>query len=152
MKPFNQINEKIIQKAGEFTKYFTRIKKHDPDNEILILKKLAPEELKNLVQNAHADFLPDDFRYDFIYEALQAFADCQVDDDLDDIFLEAAIYNHRLIEWLGSNIKRVGYCDEAQSEYGLENPDVMALITHGQQMEKDEVLALVREALISLCT
>lgn len=152
MNPSNQINEKIILKAHEFSKYFTHIKKHDPDNEILILEKSASEGLNDLVQNAHDDFLPDDFRYEFIYSALQAFADCQVDDDLDEVFLEADIYNHRLIEWLGSNLKRIGYCDEAQSEFGLENPDVMTLITYGQQMEKDEVLALVREALISLCT
>jgi len=151
MNPSNQINENIIQKAQEFTKYFTRIQKQDPDKKILILNDSAPEELKDLVQKAHADYPPDDFRYEFIYSAFQAFADCQVDDDLDEVFMEADIYNHRLIEWLGSNLKRIGYCDEAQSEFGLENPDVMTLITYGQQMEKDEVLALVRESLISLC-
>ncbi len=146
------LNEKIIQKAQNFSEYFSSIKKHDPDKEILILKDEAPEELKDLVRQAHADFLPDDFRYEFIHAAIQAISDCQADQDLDEVFLEADIYSHSLIEWLGSNLKRICYCDEAQAEFGLENPDVITLITNGQQMEKDEVLALVRESMISLCS
>ncbi len=145
-----QLNEKVALKAGEFVNYFKRMIRDGGQQEIYILEDHAPSDLEELIQNAHGDFLPDDFRYETIYSALLAFWDCN--SDLDEVNLEADIYNHDLINWLSSSLKRINYCDGAQLEFGIEKVDVITLISYGQQIEKDEIVALVRESLISLCT
>ena len=147
----NQINEQVASKADQFSKYFKTIVRDGSRQEIYILKDDAPDELVGLVRKAHGDFLPDDFRYETILDALYAFVDCE-DVDMDDVRVEADIYTHDLLRWLSSNLNRVGYCDQAQDEFGLDKVDTLTLITHGQQMEKDEIVSLVRESLISLCT
>jgi hypothetical protein len=146
----SQLNEEVASKAKEFLNYFKTITRHGSEQEIYILEDDAPAALEELVQNAHGDFFPDDFRYKTIYSALSAFADCNTDPE--EVRLEADIYTYDLTRWLGSNLRRVSYCDEAQSKFGLEKVDVITLISYGQQVEKDEIVALVREALISLCT
>lgn len=152
MTPSNQIKEKVISKAKEFSEHFTRIVHHETKKEFYILDDTVPPALEDLVREAHGEFLPDDFRYEVIYSALVAFADCRTTDDLEEVRVEADVYSHDLIRWLGSNLRRIAYCDEAQAEFGLEMADVMTLITYGQQREKDEIVDLVREGLISLCT
>lgn len=152
MTSSNQINAKVIAKAEEFSKHFTKIVHQETKREFYVLDDTAPSTLKDMVRAAHGDFFPDDFRYEVIYSALLALAECRPDDDLEEVRVEVDIYSHELIQWLGSNLKRITYCDEAQSEFGLEMADVMNLITYGQQREKDEIVDLVREALISLCT
>lgn len=142
------LNEKISKKANEFLQYFKKIKRNE-NEEFYTLEDQAPSELKELVREAHGDFLPDDFRYRTICDALYAFADCGSDQNLDEIRLEPDIYYHDLLKWLSSNLKRVFYCDEAISEFGLEKVDTMVLITHGQQFEKDEVIFIVRNLLIN---
>lgn len=145
----NQINEKIISKASEFVPFFKTIVREGSHHEIVTLKDDAPDELVDLIHTAHGDFLPDDFRYEVIHDALCAFADCE---NPDDVRVEADIYNHDLLRWLSSNLKRIGYCDEAQTEFGLDKSDVMTLITYGQQIEKNEIVSCVREELIAICT
>ncbi len=150
MNQSKSLNEKMIKKADEFLSYFRKIARTDGE-EIYVIQEGSPQELKELTRGAHGDFLPDDFRYKTIHDALCAFADCHIDDELDEIRVEADIYNHDLLKWLSSNLKRISYCDGAKAEFGLEDADLMTLITYGQQMEKDEIVALVRESLIVLC-
>ena len=152
MTSSNQINEKVIAKAKEFSEHFTKIVHQETNREFYVLDDTVPPALEDLVRASHGEFFPDDFRYEVIYSALLAFAECRLEDDLEEVRVEVDVYNHDLIRWLGSNLKRIAYCDEAQAEFGLEMADVMTLITYGQQREKDEVVDLVREALISLCT
>ncbi|HBF13408.1 MAG TPA: hypothetical protein DDW49_08515 [Deltaproteobacteria bacterium] len=147
----NQLNQQIASKADQFSQYFKTIVREGNKHEVYVLKDNAPDELVDLIHKAHGDFMPDDFRYETILDALYAFAGCD-NADIDDVRLEADIYTHDLLQWLGSNLNRVGYCDQAQDEFGLEKADVLTLITYGQQMEKDEIVSLVREGLISLCT
>ncbi|MCP5468559.1 MAG: hypothetical protein H7A32_04745 [Deltaproteobacteria bacterium] len=146
----NNLNEKIAKKAEELLIYFKKITR-DNGEEIYTLQAGAPQELKDLVYAAHGDFLPDDFRYETIHSALCAFADCHFDEELDEIKVEADIYNHELLKWLSSNLNRIGYCDDAIVEFGLQSNDLMTLITYGQRMEIDEIVASVRESLIELC-
>ncbi len=150
MKTSEQLNEKITLKADEFLKYFKTITREGSRHEIYILENDAPESLKELVREAHGDFFPDDFRYESIHDALCKFSDCN--EDLDEVSLEADIYHHDLLRWLSSSLNRITYCDEAKDEFGLTDVDLMTLITYGQQREKDEIVSLIREFLISLCT
>ncbi len=69
------LNEKISKKADKFLSYF-KMTKRNPNEEIYTLENNAPIELRELVREAHGDFLPDDFRYETICDALSAFADC----------------------------------------------------------------------------
>lgn len=147
----NPINEQVASKASEFSTFFKTIIRNGSRDEVYVLKDDAPDELKALIRKAHGDFMPDDFRYETILDALYAFAECE-DADMEDVRLEADIYTTDLQRWFGSHLNRVGYCDQAQDEFGLDKADTMTLITYGQQMEKDEIVSLVREYLISLCT
>ncbi len=143
------LTEKIADKAAEFLDHFQCIKVDRSEEEIYTLKDQAPPSLKDLVREAHGDFLPDDFRYETIQDALCALSDGL--EDLDEVRLEADIYHHDLLKWLSSNLKRIAYCDEAKEEFGLQEVDLMTLITYGQLREKEEILASVRESLIQIC-
>jgi hypothetical protein len=106
-------------------------------------KKAEEERCRALSLAGHndGDMLPDDWRYDFVREALGAIEDAS---DFDDIEVEADIYNSELTDWLGSHGHRPGYCDEAVEE-GLVSEDASMIdrIQMGQYMEKREVLAAV---------
>ena len=147
----NQLNQQIASKADQFCHFFQSITRNGSRHEVYVLKDDAPDELVALIRRAHGDFMPDDFRYETTLDALNAFAECE-DVDMDDVRLEADIYTHDLLRWLSSHLNRVGYCDQAQEEFGLDKTDITTLITYGQQMEKDEIVSLVRKYLISLCT
>ena len=152
MNPSKNLHEKIAKKVKEFLKYFQITTRPGNDlDKIYTTYNHADEALDELVRKAHGDLLPDDFCYEIIYEALYAFADCTSDDELYEVTLEADIYYHQLLKWLSSNLKRIDYCNEARAEFGLQDTDLMTLVTYGQQMEKDEIVALVRESLIALC-
>ena len=146
----NNLNEKVAKEAEELLIYFKQVTRNDGEK-IYTLQDGAPEELRDLVYAAHGDFLPDDFRYETIHSALCAFANCHFDEELDEIRVEADIYNHNLLKWLNSSLKRVAYCNEAILEFGLQSNDLMTVTTYGQQMEIDEIVALVRESLIAIC-
>ncbi len=92
------------------------------------------------------DVLPDDYRYAFMVEALNAIEDAS---DLDDIRMEADVYTSALTAWLGSRNYRTSYCDEAVTEFGVANADMFTRMSLGQLMEKEEVLGAVKEHLQS---
>lgn len=96
---------------------------------------------------AHGEMFPDDWRYAFIVEALDAIADSS-DQDAEDAYLEADIYNHQLIAWLGSHGHRPAYVDEAVSGLSTDQrEDIISDIQKGQAAEKNEVLDTVRREL-----
>lgn len=93
--------------------------------------------------HGHGDMLPDDWRYQFIVDALDALSENEDADDARDS-LEASIYTHELTEWLGSHGYRPGYCDEALKEYGMDFKDTFSLMQLGQLTEMWEVFDQVR--------
>ena len=118
----------------------------------------APPWLEELCHDAHGTLLPDDWRYSFIVEALDAIAHS---DDPDEAESEVDVYTHELLSWLASNLDRVGYCDEAAEE-GLvsrppaasrrgpwRGPSLIERISMGQLMERREVTASVLDSLRS---
>lgn len=123
------------------------------------LKEGAPDELKDLVWKAHdnGEFLPDDYRYDWIQDALGSIADSDADDadELDNYDLNRAreelepdAYCDELAKWFFSNINRARYVDEAVNELEWSKEGgVYAAIGWGQLREKEETYSQVHEAL-----
>lgn len=141
-------SEKTVQTlAAEALRHFEYTGENPPNGlrpNIYIQRSDAPEWLESLVYDAHGDYLPDDWRYSFIVEALRS-----IQEDGEDAELEADIYNGELLEWLGSNLTRAGYVDEATEEFGYPG-NIMAAIQLGQWQEKQEVLASVLSSLEAL--
>jgi hypothetical protein len=126
--------------------YYSRMKWDERSNGNKFVKfecgddKPAEERCRALALDAHSDMLPDDWRYGFICEALSAICDAS---NLDEIELEADIYNHELTEWVGSHGHRPSYCDDAVSEGLCDGSDMINTLQCGQYMEKREVLGAV---------
>jgi hypothetical protein len=120
--------------AREASSYFERALRdeNDPDSGYVRTKKDTPEWVTNVIYEAHAGMLPDDWRYDQIENALDVIADS---DDPD------------RIAWLASHGNRQSYCDDAASEFGSESRDVIEMIGLGQYYEAGEIYGLVLQAL-----
>lgn len=132
--------------AKEAAKHFERVKRRPDDEEYIHVQKTgAPEWVNDLCQEAHGDMFPDDLRYSFIVEVLDALADA---DDLDTARdeLEPDVYTHDLTGWLHSRNDRQSYVDDARSEYGNEGT-LSDDLARGQLMEKYEVFDAVRSFL-----
>jgi hypothetical protein len=129
--------------AESYRKYFTQSKRIEGKKFWRTIDG-APPELMLLVQTAHADMLPDDWRYRFIVEALDVIAE-----DGEDATAEPDIYTAKLTAWLASNVSRVGYCDEVEYSYKQQLP-FFELLQLGQQLERQEVLDSVMASLQSI--
>lgn len=125
----------ISERAAEARRHFQTVQRRGED--IWTRTDDAPEWVEELTQKAHRDFLPDDWRYQFIVEALDAIAT-----DGEDATVEADIYNGALYGWLASNVNRASYVDEATEELGHADT-ISQDIAQGQQAEREEVLGLV---------
>lgn len=127
---------------------YAQFEKRTRDNgrEFWALKDGKPEWMQEMCHEAHGGMLPDDWKYQFVLEAVVALSEA---DDPDDVQLEADVYNHELLQWLASHLERAGYVDEAVQSYGIESKgfDLMQVIALGQLHEKEEVLGIVRSYL-----
>jgi len=145
----------IQELAAEATSWFETAKRPDAtrDDYFVRVKDGAPAWVGELVHAAHGGlFLPDDWRYQAIRNALEWIAEADEPEDGAGEFAESAVdvYNDELIVWLGSNLNRIGYCDEAASEFGYDDDSdrgVMGMISMGQYVEASEVYSLVLYAL-----
>jgi hypothetical protein len=136
--------------AAEAAGYFTAgVTREGEDQPIRILKDDRPDWVHELVYSAHGDFGPDDWRYNTIEDALLFIADTDDPDDGSGEFADSAVdvYNGSRLEWLSSNLRRAGYCDEAADELGSEGLDTFERIGLGQYFEASEVYGLVLRSL-----
>ena len=138
--------ETIQDKAKEARKYFKHRTRSSTGESFWTCTDNRPEWVHDMVYTAHAKELPDDYKYQFVVEALDAICDA---DDLDDITIEPDLYNSDLTAWLSSSIARFSYCDDAIAEYGPVK-SLFDLLQLGQQREREEVLYLVIDALEEL--
>lgn len=127
-------------------------RKRDDGTEFVALKDGVPEWALDFVREAHGtEWMPDDYRYETIREALWALADMDEGQDVDELATEFADdtnpYNYDLLKWLASNLRRASYADEAQDE-GLCSPDMdlYQRIALGQYMERREIFQNVLNA------
>jgi hypothetical protein len=111
------------------------------------LKDDAPGWMTTVCRKAHDDarILPDDWRYAFIEDAVDALAAYGDPDDARDS-LEPDIYTSDLTAWLHSRNSRVYYLSEALTEYGPFR-DGFQLLAATQMIEKEEVFQQVVDAL-----
>lgn len=146
----------IGELAGEAFDQFETAKRPDGD-EFTRTKDGAPEWLRDLVREAHGEFLPDDWRYEAIRAALGAIHDAGAEtaDDLDDLAHEFAdghvdVYNHARLKWVSSHLARASYVDRAREELGAPDADLFDQLGLGQYQEALEVFASVRQSLESV--
>jgi hypothetical protein len=107
------------------------------------------EGLDELIRTAHSDMMPEDWKYQFIVDALEAIAES---DDPDSPELEADVYNSDHLRWLSSNLTRAEYVDEWVSNFGIEPSkfNLFEAIGGGQWTEREEVYWLVLSSLREL--
>lgn len=138
----------IQQLAKQYADWFeTAIRNNGTD---YIRLRTEDAQIKNLIYEAHDDMLPDDYKYQFIHEALEAIAE---HDDIEDINLEPDIYNCDLLKWVSSHLSRASYCNDAiENMLGFQDEmDFMAIVSMAQSLEKDKVLQSVRTSLEEIC-
>jgi len=138
------MTEKIRILAGEALAYFEHRERHD-GTKYWAVEDGAPEWVRELAFAAHDDgeMLPEDFRYLFIVEALEAIAE---NPDEPESLLEPVAYTSQLISWLEAYPSyRINLVDKAVSEFGWNG--LFEALQAGYLLEKEEVLALVREFL-----
>lgn len=123
-----------------------QIKTRDDGSTFYCAKDDAPEYVSDLCYDVHDYMLPDDYRYQFLVEALEYIDDNldPLDDSLDSIdpfdACEPDCMNHDLIRWLGSNLSRMYYCDNVMQDYQLDQ--LAHVLMQAQQAERVEVMEL----------
>lgn len=140
----HETREKIRILAGEALAHFEFRDRYDGSG-YWAVKDRAPEWVGNLVWAAHEEgkILPDDSRYLFIVEALEALAE---NPEEPEGLLVPEIYNSQLLKWLeASPSYRAGRVGEAVSLFGWDG--LFEALQAGHLLEKEEVLAIVREFL-----
>jgi hypothetical protein len=123
----------LSRKAREALGYFEKALRRN-GVEFWRAKDGAPQWVTDLCFVAHARgaMLPDDWRYEFIVQALNV-----LDEGSD---LEPDINMSDLCSWLASNVNRVAFVDEAREERGAESLGIVEQLQYGQLAEKQEVL------------
>lgn len=129
-------------------KYFVQ-KKRDNGSEFYSLKEGRPDWMQNICRECHVGMLPDDYKYQFIHDALYLIIENNEEDDASDVQIEPDVYTADLLRWLASSISRTAYMDDASSEYG-PFPQFENHLMAGQQLERQEVFASLRGGLRSL--
>jgi hypothetical protein len=81
--------------------------------------------MTDVIHEAHGDMLPDDWKYEHVYHIASRIADMENEtaDAIRDNEHEICdslvdVYNSNLLAWVGSNLTRAAFVDEAISEMG----------------------------------
>lgn len=139
-----EIREGIRILAGEALAYFEHRTRRD-GTKYWAVEDGAPEWVRKLAFAAHEEgkILPDDARYLFIVESLEALAE---NPEAPESLLEPEAYTSQLLSWLeASPSYRMGFVDEAVGQFGWSG--LFNALQAGYLLEKEEVLALVRRFL-----
>lgn len=131
----------ISHLAEEFYKAF-EWKTRTNGEKYVALKENSPEWMTSAVHAAHADMLPDDWRYKMIRHVLDYMGEQGEDLDEDSKYQicddMVDVYTMHLVDWLTSHGRRVGYVDDANDEYGPSG-NLEAMLQRGQYMEIEEI-------------
>jgi hypothetical protein len=134
-------HDRVQELAEEANTYLQR----DTTRDILLPSDDAPQWFTDLCHYAHGGMIPDDWRYEFIQDALSALEDGADEDRLDPDGLYP--YTADRLGWLASHLDRHGYSDEAAADAGGPPGDILALVAWGMDRELTEVFGLVRTKL-----
>jgi len=132
--------------ASEMSRSFQSAKRPNGE-EFRKLNDDAPAWMTTVCRKAHDDgeMLPDDWRYHFIEQAVDALAAHEESDEARDS-LEPDVYTSELTGWLHSRNSRVYYLDEVKREYG-NFKDAFQLLAAAQLQEKHETFQQALDAL-----
>jgi hypothetical protein len=134
-------NDRVARLAAEANRFLVR----DCTRDILLPSDGAPQWFTDLCHHAHADMMPDDWRYEFIQDALNALEDGADEDRLE---LDALYpYTADRLNWLASHLDRPGYCDEAAEDAGGPPDDILAFVAWGMDREMHEVFGIIHAKL-----
>lgn len=132
--------------AKQVSEKFVHDKRND-GTEFVKLADGAPEWMIDLCREAHGGFLPDDWRYEFIEDAVAQIEDGDEDpEDVEQIYPYTDAQNR----WLASNLCRREYCNETVEEFGGDASTIDQMILLGMQREYEEVFHSVRNFLEDL--
>lgn len=112
-------------------------------------ESIADDWIQELCHTAHGEMLPDDFRYEFIVDALDALSEEEDEDDARDALPEE-IYTHKLIQYMASNAYRIEATEEALHEAiasGDITPGIGTAISRAMCEEQTEVFYSVLSSL-----
>ena len=128
----------------------------DNGAEFRALKDRSPEWMTTVCRKAHddADMLPDDWRYQFISECVNAISEHEgADEDIAEAVntIEADVYTSELTGWLHSRVSRIEWMDQASEAYGKFDT-ISDHLQMAQSMEKEETFFQVLQALRDLAT
>src|SRR5690606_28493130 len=126
---------------GQAYRWFEVAQRLDNQHYVRV-KEEAPEWVGDLVRAAHdnANILPDDWRYDRIYQALSYLADTDPDNWDAHEFADQAVDVNTAdrLHWLGSHSRRAAYVDEAVDNMGWPG-SIYDAIAYGQFYEAQEI-------------
>lgn len=115
-------------------------------DEFVRLTEGRPEWIAEMVQDAHGDMFPDDWKYLTISAACEWIADNDDPLDTSSDFADSMVdvYTGRRFAWLASNLNRAGYCDEALENGMIDlKGGIVELIGAGQYEEAGEIYGSV---------
>jgi hypothetical protein len=126
--------------ASQYLEMFERLNRSDGISTWKVRDDVENDQLRQLIHDAHEEMFPDDYKYNFIVDALSMIADgCDIDDPL----IEYDVYYNQLIWWLASHSDRIWYCNE----YGMYHDNIMSIIQSGQFHERLDVFLSVVNSL-----
>lgn len=131
----------------DYTKYFERVRR---SNGIKFVKLTndAPENLRDLINTIHKEHFCNCMPNDWIYRIVKEAFDDLASDSLEDINIEADIYNHYLAHWFYNNCNQYAheYCNEWLEEFGNGcKLDMIEIIRNGQEMAKERIYCEVND-------
>jgi hypothetical protein len=126
-------------------------KTRDNGEKFYCLKDKAPKWMTGVCCAAHENgaILPDDYRYQFIVDALEIIAEGGTSDEAQEGFdnWESDIYTNSLTAWLHSRCDRVEYLTQA---IGDGSKDGCGALSYAQCLEFQETAQAVLSALEAL--
>lgn len=136
-----------IQELAEYANSFFEQKTRsggDEDDRFYAMKNYRPTWVREMAFAAHGDMTPDDYKYQYIVDTLDALSEGVNPDEPN---FEPDPYNTNRTKWLASNLNRAYYVNDAVIEYGSEGTDILDDIGLGQIYEKRQVWEIVLNAL-----
>lgn len=132
----------------DYRNYFKQLKRSDGKHFITVTDD-APVELKNFIHCVHSVYFFKCLPNDWIYSIIQrAFEELHLD-SLQDINIEADIYNHDLAYWFYNNCNQYAheYCNEWLEDcyYKDLNIDMIEIIRKAQEVAKIRIYCLVND-------
>jgi len=143
----------VHELAEKYVGCFELKTRDNGDRFYCIADEKESKELTRLIQDAHGDMFPDDYKYQYILDTLIAVSECETEEQAEErqYEIEADVYTSDLLKWVSSNLTRSCYVDEALEEYGSAMSTLFMALNYGQTRERCDVYSSVLTSLQSLC-